>query len=621
MKQILSLFLCFTMAFGLFILPASADAVTAVDGIAELEFEPEPTETETPVETEESQESEASEESQESEASEEAEAPAESEESQESIAEEALSPSEDPAASPPVLDGTTPSPADPVTSGTLSSTEIAWSLDTETGVLSLTGSGILPDYNTTDTTPWYTNRDSIVSVVIGEGISHIGDSAFAHLEKLTAVTLPESLLSLGDSAFAHCTALATCELPKALETIGAHAFASTALTALTLPDGLKSIGENAFTGLTSITEITLPGTLTTIGSDLFGTCGTLKTVTLSEGITHLSDAFINCYAIETLNLPYSINTLDHDFIASLGNESKLKTINVSGYGFYEFSHWLDEDEQTITSEQLLSGTEYTGDLTAVFYKAWDEPFSDVDKDHWFYDNALYCYTNNLMDGMTETTFSPYASATRAQVVTVLYRMAGSPDITAASPFSDVQETDWYHDAVVWASTQEIAQGYETGLFRPNRTVTRQEFLVFLFRYADSCGIILNDWSTYDFVLEDFADGDKIADWAMAAECWSIAQNLQTGEAVSGKYYLNPSNSIRRAELAAFLSRYITGLDGIKNLEFLQSLLGMTFEEATEALGEPDRTVSQNGYDYHLYSETNFVLVTKNGIVVYWYFQD
>ena len=112
----------------------------------------------------------------------------------------------------------------------------------------------------------------------------------------------------------------------------------------------------------------------------------------------------------------------------------------------------------------------------------DTGFSDVAADAWYAEAAVYCRDNGLMNGTTATTFSPNATMTRAQLCAVLYRMAGSPEMTGRDAFTDTPDGAWYEDAVLWAVRNRIMSGYTADTFGPHDPITREQLAAILMRY-------------------------------------------------------------------------------------------------------------------------------------------
>ena len=130
---------------------------------------------------------------------------------------------------------------------------------------------------------------------------------------------------------------------------------------------------------------------------------------------------------------------------------------------------------------LLTLTMLLAMALPVFAAAEDTGFVDVDADAWYAEAVAYCREHGLMNGTSDTTFEPESTLTRAMLVTVLYRNAGSPAVTGADNFTDTVEGAYYADAVVWASQQSIVGGYGNGLFGTNDPVTREQMTAIFWR--------------------------------------------------------------------------------------------------------------------------------------------
>ena len=175
-------------------------------------------------------------------------------------------------------------------------------------------------------------------------------------------------------------------------------------------------------------------------------------------------------------------------------------------------------------------------------------FSDVEANAWYAEYINYVAENGLMNGYENGTFGPNDKTTRAQIVTVLFRMEGEPAVSASSKFSDVSAGgQYYSSAVTWAARNNIVNGYEDGRFGPNDNVTREQIAAILFRYAEYKG--------YDTSLAgnvaSFNDAAKVSSWATNAISWAIGEGLMNGD--NGA--LRPQGNATRAEIAALLMRF------------------------------------------------------------------
>ena len=177
------------------------------------------------------------------------------------------------------------------------------------------------------------------------------------------------------------------------------------------------------------------------------------------------------------------------------------------------------------------------------------PFTDVSWDHWAYSAVKRVYTRGLMVGVSDTSFAPGQTLSRAMLASILYRLAGEPAVTAENPFTDVPADQWYTDAVIWAAENGIVVGCGDGTFRPNAPATRAQTAVMLYAYANFAG--RNTSQRAD--LSAFADAADVPSWALAEMQWAHAAQLILGR--DGKL-LAPNAETTRAEMASILSTFI-----------------------------------------------------------------
>ena len=204
----------------------------------------------------------------------------------------------------------------------------------------------------------------------------------------------------------------------------------------------------------------------------------------------------------------------------------------------------------------VSGVYLTKDMTV--YARWrvDEnpgtganPFTDVSEKDWFYGDVMFVYENGLMLGTSKTLFSPYGTATRGMMATILWRMEGSPVPKGKNSFTDVEAGKWYADAITWTAENGIFAGYGKDKFGPDDPITREQLAAIFYRYADYKGYDL----TVKGNLDKFKDADKITDYAKTAMGWAVGSGLVKGK--SGNL-LDPQGTATRAEIAAMLHRFI-----------------------------------------------------------------
>ena len=179
-------------------------------------------------------------------------------------------------------------------------------------------------------------------------------------------------------------------------------------------------------------------------------------------------------------------------------------------------------------------------------------FKDVPENEWYYEAVKYVYEKKIILGYNTTTFAPNDKITRGMLVTILYRMEGSPKVTAVSKFSDVQNTkEYYYNAVNWAVANNIVSGYSDpkskGKFGPDDNITREQLAVILWKYSKYKGkfrVVKTDFSK-------FTDSAKISEYAKNGMNWALGVEVMHGS--GGK--LNPQGTASRAEAAAMLSNY------------------------------------------------------------------
>ena len=177
-------------------------------------------------------------------------------------------------------------------------------------------------------------------------------------------------------------------------------------------------------------------------------------------------------------------------------------------------------------------------------------FTDVEENGWYHTGVDFMVKNGFMNGVADDEFDVNGSLTRAQLVTILYRIAGEPESTATNPFADVADGQWYTDAVIWAAENGIVKGVNTTTFAPNDQITREQIATILFRYAKA--------EKVEGKLAGFPDAEKVSDYAADAMAWAVEQGLINGISESdGKTYLAPQETATRAQIAVILMRYLT----------------------------------------------------------------
>ena len=177
----------------------------------------------------------------------------------------------------------------------------------------------------------------------------------------------------------------------------------------------------------------------------------------------------------------------------------------------------------------------------------DFSFADVSSSDWFYEKVQYVYENNIMAGVSDTKFDPYATLDRAQAVQILYNLEGQPLVTGSASFSDVAG-HWAIQAIMWASREGIAVGDGDGTFRPNDFITREEFAQMLYNYSRYKGYDISANGN----LTKFRDASKISPWAEAALKWANGHGLINGH---DDGTIDPQGPAQRCQAASILCQY------------------------------------------------------------------
>ena len=198
------------------------------------------------------------------------------------------------------------------------------------------------------------------------------------------------------------------------------------------------------------------------------------------------------------------------------------------------------------------------DANTTVYAKWTEapvsglPFGDVKSADWFYNDVKYVYEKGMMAGTAADVFAPNATTTRAMIVTILYRLEGSPAVTGTSAFVDVPAGQWYTDAVNWAAANQIVKGTSATTFAPNDSITREQMAAILYRYAQYKGYDV----TKQADLSGYSDNGQVSAYAKDALAWANAAKLINGVTNTT---LAPQGNATRAQVSAILHRFCDGV--------------------------------------------------------------
>ena len=298
-------------------------------------------------------------------------------------------------------------------------------------------------------------------------------------------------------------------------------------------------------------------------------------------VSHLSEIYCGGNQLATLDLtglPIKDSETDTGHVQTLPGSYAL-TGTENGVGLFDLSQIVGKDN--IGSITAVKGASYDKETGIARYSAAVEkpsytyatgssavsltvsfsldmstmpksPFTDVVAGSWYFDAALYASSHNLMLGTSPTEFSPNITMTRGMLVTVLYRMNGSPSVSGKTPFTDVRTDEWYSAAVLWAYQNGIVTGMSDTTFDPINNVTREQMATILFRYTKTAA---PDKAKASADLSGFADAGSVNDWAVDAMRWAVGQKLIAGITLEQSVYLQPRGNATRAQAATVLTRY------------------------------------------------------------------
>ncbi len=484
---------------------------------------------------------------------------------------------------------------------------LTWTLDSE-GVLTISGSGGMHDYDGPSSPPWYRSRSMVKSAVIADGVTSIGEWAFFGCGSLTSVTIPNSVTSIGRYAFYYCTSLTSVTIPDSVTSIGGSAFYNcTSLTDVyyagseaqwkaisissTENNGLltANIHYNYVSHTHSYKDVVTAPTCTEKGHTTHTcSCGDSYVDTYTDPLGHdLKDDAAVAATCTTAGTTAGKHCTRCDYkegmetIAALGHDLKddaavAATCTTAGTTagkhctrcdykegmetIAALGHAWDEGMVTKEATETTQGSmTYTctrcqatkRDILPASGLVATAVYNDVKNDtSWFYPGVQYCLSYGLMSGMGNGSFAPGEYTTRAQVAQILYNLHGNPEVSGGTPFTDVPEGAWYQKAVTWAHSVGIVNGVTATTFSPNANITRQDFVLMLMRYLNNVRMVDRTWKPDD--LSRFVDAGSVGSWALDAMKDAVAINAISGVPVDGRLYIQPARNATRAEAAKIL---------------------------------------------------------------------
>ena len=190
------------------------------------------------------------------------------------------------------------------------------------------------------------------------------------------------------------------------------------------------------------------------------------------------------------------------------------------------------------------------------------PYSDASTTAWYHDGVHFCIEHDIMQGYPGMLFGPNDNTTRAQVVTMLWRLEGSPVVNYLMSFEDVEVGSWYAEAVRWAASTGVVEGYSDEAFGPNDNITREQLVTIMWRYAKFKGVDVSVGENTNIL--SYTDAFDVAEWAIPAMQWACGAGVIKGIETNNGMSLAPASNASRAQIATIFQRYCEDIVGKKN---------------------------------------------------------
>ena len=419
--------------------------------------------------------------------------------------------------------------------------------------------------------PAYTFNEctSLVNVTMPEYLTTIGERAFYYCQSLESIDLPFSLIAMDNDAFGHCIKLHDIEFPMALSYVGYFAFnGCTSLGNLEFPPNLTYFTGGMFYDCTGLTEIIFPMGTTYVDDDAFAGCSNVKKIVFTGDLPTILGAFIGITADAWY--PAGNATWTSEALMNYGGSLTWHAMCAE----HSFGKWTPVVDATCTEsgieERTCSVCKWTEErISEPHGHIWDEgeenesgetiytclicgatsdelpfanPFTDVKEGDFFYDSVMWAVKNGITTGATSTTFDPNGKCLRAAVVTFLWRANGCPEpTTTVNPFTDVEESDFFYKAVLWAVEKGITNGTTATTFSPYAECNRAAVVTFLWRAMGSPD------SSAEVSFTDVLPGQ----FYTTAVAWAVEKGITNG---MGDGTFGVDTTCNRAQVVTFLYR-------------------------------------------------------------------
>lgn len=222
------------------------------------------------------------------------------------------------------------------------------------------------------------------------------------------------------------------------------------------------------------------------------------------------------------------------------------TVNIDGSTFHSNA---TNDKSGVHGDGCYPVDLYFGEMDLTGLTITNSSFDGVAESAWYYDAVCYVWESGLMNNMDDSLFGPDITTSRAMLTTILWRMEGSPVVNYAMDFTDVSEGQWYTEAIRWATSEKIIEGYGDNRFGINEPITREQFVTILYRYAQAKGYDVSVGENTNIL--SYADAAEVSEYAVPAMQWACGTGVISGDGDT----LVPQEDSSRAITATMLMRF------------------------------------------------------------------
>ena len=369
---------------------------------------------------------------------------------------------------------------------------LTWTLNTDTGLLHITGTGAMNDFSIYGG-PWENYNGKVKAIQMDPGITYIGYGAFSHTN-VTSVVIPEGVTAIGNYAFYWCGQLTSVSLPSTLTSIHYGAFNTcTSLTKVDLPAGLTELGGAAFYKC-QLSSVTIPGGVKTIGDEAFHFNNKLTSVTIKNGVETIGAGAFESTCLVEVVLPDSVTTIGNNAFRYVKTLVRFKTgdglVNIGRWGFNACTSLTDfivgDSLEVIQYCAFYDCSSLKGlILPETTYQIESGVFSHCDAMKYLVIPNPNCKMDDGGVVGVTTIYGHQGSTAQTYAIKNGFAFKTLDAAPPATPFVDVEAGRFYVNAVLWAVENEITSGMDAFHFMPNETCTRGQVVTFLWR-AEGC---------------------------------------------------------------------------------------------------------------------------------------